>query len=95
MLSQPANLQAPSQLQVQEVVFIQRRCTCSAGLDVQALDGDMSHEEVEELFHSAGEKSNGHVSVGSLANSLQQYQLLGGLFKIIKRYTACCLLGLH
>lgn len=53
----------------------------------------MSHEEIEELFHGAGENSRGCVSTDSLANLLQQYQLQGGLFKIIKRYAVCCLLG--
>ena len=62
---------------------------CSAWLTLQAFGGDMSHEEIEELFHGAGENSRGCVSTDSLANSLQQYQLQGGLFKIIKRYAVC------
>lgn len=46
----------------------------------------MSDEEVEGLFQRAGEAQNGTVGVNDLANLLQQHQLEGNLFKIIRRY---------
>lgn len=46
----------------------------------------MSCKEVEALFEEAGEDSRGRVGVDRLANLLQQLQLQGNLFKIIKRY---------
>ena len=53
---------------------------------LQAFGGEMSLEEVETLFEEAGRDSSGRVGVESLANLLQQLQLQGNLFKIIKRY---------
>ena len=53
---------------------------------VQAFGGELSDEEVEGLFQRAGEARNGTVGVNDLANLLQQHQLEGNLFKIIKRY---------
>ena len=47
----------------------------------------MSCEEVEALFEEAREDSSGRVGVDRLANLLQQLQLQGNLFKIIRRYT--------
>ena len=51
----------------------------------QAFGGDMSVDEVHALFQQAGEDSHGRVGVDNLANLLQQHQLEGNLFKIIKR----------
>lgn len=48
----------------------------------------MSHEEVEAMFQRAREGSNGQVGVDRLAGLLQQHQLEGNLFKIIKRCAA-------
>lgn len=45
----------------------------------------MSLEEVEALFEEAGKDSSGRVGVESLAHLLQQLQLQGNLFKIIRR----------
>ena len=53
---------------------------------MQAFGGELSDEEVEGLFQRAGEARNGTVGVNNLANLLQQHQLEGNLFKIIKRY---------
>lgn len=46
----------------------------------------MSDAEVEGLFQRAGEAQNGTVGVNDLANLLQQHQLEGNLFKIIRRH---------
>ena len=53
---------------------------------LQAFGGDMSHEGVEALFEAAGKDASGRAGVDSLANLLQQLQLRGNLFMIIKRY---------
>ena len=58
---------------------------------LQAFGGEMSHEEVEVLFKEGGQDSSGRVGVDSLANLLQQLQLQGNLFKIIKRLNTCSL----
>lgn len=57
-------------------------------MPLQAFGGDMSHDEVEAMFQRAGEGSNGQVGVDRLADLLQQHQLEGNLFKIIKRCAA-------
>ncbi|KAA6427890.1 MAG: phosphatidylserine decarboxylase proenzyme 3-like, partial [Trebouxia sp. A1-2] len=51
----------------------------------EAFGVELIADEVEGLFQRAGEARNGTVGVNDLANLLQQHQLEGNLFKIIKR----------
>lgn len=52
---------------------------------MQAFGGDLTDEQVEGLFHQAGEGQDGTVGVDALANLLQQHVQQDNLFKIIKR----------